>query len=85
MTTREEKEVALDRRLSRLDANARDAGHRLDDWTYETTGDALVASVRCRECGLNAFVRVEGTKKEMIELEAGKLRYEPCANGGDEK
>jgi hypothetical protein len=74
LTVREQQEIALDQRVSRIDAQARDDGHSPGEWAQlEDDGD-LVASCRCRTCGADAAVRVRPDGA----WQAGRLRLTRC-------
>jgi len=74
MTRAEEREIALERRVTAIDAAAKDAGHELQPWRYEILSDASLASTRC-SCGADAAVRIEDEKQGHIEWQAGRLAW----------
>lgn len=75
MTKREEREIALDRRVTTIDAAARDAGHALEQWEYEHGDGWSRATVRCSECRSQAVVRVEDSKEGAAEWQGGRLAW----------
>lgn len=84
MSKRDARGVALERRICRIDATAKDAGHVIESWETEETDGASLASARCTVCPANAAVRVEdGDVKNPapIEWQGGKLCWAPCPAG----
>lgn len=67
-------EVALDRRVGRYDAAARDDGHVPAAWDIREDYGDMVASTHCERCGLDAIVRVGPDR----EWQAGRMRLGPC-------
>lgn len=68
-------EIALDRKISPIDADARDQGHVPQTWsTGEDDGD-LIACTRCTRCDADAAVRV---RPDGSSWAAGRMRLQPC-------
>ena len=85
MTKAEERAIALERRYGRLDAEARDMGHKPEPWTLADEEGAAIASSRCIHCLADAAVRIEGGGKEgLIEWEAGPLKFTACPERNDD-
>ena len=74
MTQKEVREVALDGRVSKIDALARDAGHAPEAWEYEHGDGYSRASTTC-ECGAQACVRVRQDDKTIVEWQGGRLAW----------
>lgn len=78
MSGREARAIARERRVVRIDATAKDNGHRLTPWATEEAEGASLAATRCEACGRTAAVRIESEKDGLIEWEGGALRFAPC-------
>lgn len=72
---REAREIALERRVTRIDAAARDAGHAVGSWETEHGDNWSRATVRCSDCGDQAVVRVEDAKDGTSQWQGGKLAW----------
>lgn len=78
MSGKEARAVARERRVGRIDATAKDNGHRLVPWELTEAEGTSLAATRCEACGATAAVRIESEKGGLIEWEGGALRFAPC-------
>lgn len=77
--------VSLDRLIGRLDAQARDDGHRPAPWDIREDDGDLVAATRCELCGSDAAARVGDAENGVASRSwaAGKMRLGPCSTPGE--
>lgn len=77
MTRRDAISIALDEEVTRIDAKARDMGHKPHAWNI----DGPTATAYCQACGAGASVRVFPT--DLRVWSAGRLKNDdPCPGKG---
>lgn len=75
--TRDQIDIALDRAITEIDAEARDRGHIPHPWARD---EIYAAHTACRLCGADAAVRVRAGRDDAVQVwRAGHLLREACS------